>query len=211
MPNYVYIDYAKNEYKGEYMQKLILPLWTVTVLILMIFSLSYPAFATNKILVNTNPNNGVKTWSWEGNGLAIELLQVNPDFIRATYASRGLPKTVTEAVATRCVFGTIIRNISDNPLKYKVSDWRYITPDGTENKIKTKTEWVKEWRAMGVRFSWSILADDPTFEVGDWIQGFTTMAEPHGSDLDLKVVWKIEGKRYEKILPELQCAQAPID
>ncbi len=51
---------------------------------------------------------------------------------------------------------------------------------------------------MGVRFSWSILADDPTFAVGDWIQGFTTMAEPHGSRVSLKVVWSIEGKRYEK-------------
>jgi len=193
------------------MQKIILPRWTGAVLILLIFCFSYPSFATNKILVSTNPNSGVKSWSWEGDGLSIQLLRLNPDAIRATYTSRGLPKTITEAVATRCVFGTIIRNISDKPLQYKVSDWRYISSDGTEKKIKTKTEWLKEWHAMGVRFSWSILADDTTFEVGDWVQGFTTMAEPHGSVLDLKVVWEIEGKRFEKILHELQCAPAPID
>ena len=177
----------------------------------MILSLSFPALATNNILISTNPDTGTMTWSWEGNGLALQLLQVNPDFIRASYTSRNLPKTVTEAVATRCVFGTIIRNVSDSPLHYKVADWRYFTPDGSEKKIKTKTEWLNEWHSMGVRFSWSILADDPTFEVGDWVQGFTTMAEPHGSKLDLKVVWEIEGKRFEKILPELQCAPAPTD
>lgn len=193
------------------MKELIILRSTTVVLTLIIFLLSSPIVADNKVLVSSNPNNDVKSWSWEGSGLAIELLQVNPDFIRATYTSRGLPKTVTEAVATRCVFGTIIRNVSENPLQYKVADWRYTTPDGSEKKIKTKTEWVKEWRAMGVRFSWSILADDPTFEVGDWVQGFTTMAEPHGSNLDLKVVWKIKGKRFEKILPKLQCAQAPIE
>ena len=193
------------------MQKLIQPRWTEAVLMLIIFSLCYPVFASNNVSVSTDPNNGIKTWGWEGKGLAIELLQVNPDFIRATYARRGLPKTIIESVATRCVFGTIIRNVSNSPLRYKVSDWRYIAPDGTENKIKTKTEWLNEWRSMGVRFSWSILADDPTFEVGDWVQGFTTMAEPHGSKLDLKVVREIEGKRFEKTLPDLECAHAPID
>ena len=62
---------------------------------------------------------------------------------------------------------------------------------------------------MGVRFSWSILADDPTFAVGDWIQGFTTIAVPHGSRVSLKVVWSIEGTRYEQVLPDLECAAAP--
>ena len=143
--------------------------------------------------------------------MAIELLQVPPDFIRASYTSRGLPSSVTEAVATRCVFGTIVRNVSDSSLSYNVADWRYTIGDNLEKKIKTKTEWLDEWYAMGVRFSWSILADNPTFEVGDWIQGFTTMAEPHGSTVDLKVVWNIKGKRYEKTLPKLVCADAPAN
>ena len=167
------------------------------------------AGAGQEIAVSSDAETGLKSWYWEGDGLGIELIQVPPDFIRASYARRGLPDTIIEAVATRCVFGTIIRNLSDRPLSYRVADWRYTTAGGVEKPIKTKSEWLAEWHGMGVRFSWSILADDPTFAVGDWIQGFTTMAEPHASRLDLKVVWSIEGKPYEKVLPGLECAPPP--
>lgn len=162
-----------------------------------------------EVVASVAADTGLKSWAYEGDGLAIELVQVPPDFIRASYARRSLPLDMREAVATRCVFGTIVRNVADVPMAYKVADWRYLAADGVEHPIKTKSEWLDEWHGMGVRFSWSILADDATFEVGDWIQGFTTMPEPHGSQLALKVVWSIEGKRYEKILPGLECAPAP--
>jgi len=161
--------------------------------------------------MSTDPETGVKSWKFTSDGLDIELVQVPPDFIRASYSARGLPASVSEAVATRCVFGTIVRNVSDKPLSYQVADWRYMKADGVELPIKTKSEWLEEWHAMGVRFSWSILADSPTFAVGDWIQGFTTLAAPHGSRVSLKIVWSIEGKRYAKVLPNLACAPAPED
>lgn len=171
------------------------------------FAVSTSAVAA--LQTSTNEQTGLKSWSWEGDGFAIEFIQVPPDFIRASYAKRGLPESIREAVATRCVFGTIVRNLSDHPLQYRVAEWRYMLDDGVERKIKTKSEWLEEWHSMGVRFSWSILADDPTFSRGDWVQGFTTMAEPHGSNLSLKVVWHIEGKRYEQRLSNLECAPAP--
>lgn len=169
----------------------------------------HDAWSDDGIVVTVDPQTGLKSWQFEGNGLAIQLLQVPPDFIRASYEVRGLPDSVTEAVATRCVFGTIVRNVSDKTLAYRVADWRYVAADGSEHPIKTKSEWLAEWHGMGVRFSWSILADDSTFAVGDWIQGFTTMPEPHGSRLTLKVVWTIDGERHEQLLPELECAPAP--
>jgi len=180
-------------------------------LLLLVVSSAANASSNAAVQQRTDAQTGLKSWSWEGRGLAIELVQVPPDFIRASYARRGLPESIREAVATRCVFGTIIRNLSDQPLHYRVADWRYLLDDGVERPIKTKTEWLEEWHAMGVRFSWSILADDPTFSKGDWIQGFTTMAEPHGSRLDLKLVWQIENERYEKILAGLECAPAPTE
>ena len=170
------------------------------------------AFATAGdagVSTRTDPQTGLKSWQYQGDGLAIELLQLPPDFIRASYSARGLPDSVTEAVATRCVFGTIVRNISDAPLSYRVADWRYRGPDGAEHPIKTKSEWLEEWHGMGVRFSWSILADDPTFAVGDWIQGFTTMPVTHGSRVALTVVWSVNGVRYAKTLPDLECAPPP--
>lgn len=178
--------------------------------LLLVAGCVQPAAAVEDgVTMSTDPDTGTKSWKFAGDGLDIELIQVPPDFIRASYSARGLPSSVSEAVATRCVFGTIVRNVSDRPLSYRVADWRYTNAEGVERPIKTKSEWLKEWHAMGVRFSWSILADDPTFAVGDWIQGFTTLAEPHGSRVSLKVVWSIEGKRYEKIMSNLECAPAP--
>ena len=161
------------------------------------------------ITVQVNPDTGFKSWQFQGEGLSIEFLQAPPDFIRASYAARGLPQEMIESVATQCVFGSILRNLSDQPLSYRVADWRYLTADAEQHKIKTKTQWLEQWHGMGVRFSWSILADDVTFSKGDWIQGFTTVAVPHGSRIGLKVVWSIAGERHEKILPDLECAPAP--
>lgn len=181
----------------------------IGLLLTLLVSLNAVFASTNDVDLKINPDTGLKSWSWQGDGLAIELIQVAPDFIRASYSSRGLPSNLIESVATRCVFGTIVRNVSNKALKYQVADWRYTLPgQQLEKKIKTKTEWVEEWHAMGVRFSWSILADDPVFEVGDWIQGFTTMAEPHGSTVDLRIRWEVEGRNYERILLGLECADA---
>ena len=162
-----------------------------------------------EFVARVNPDTGLKSWQFTDEDLSIEFLQVPPDFIRASYAARDLPKELIETVATQCVFGSIVRNLSDLPLSYRVADWRYLTADAVDHKIKTKTQWLKQWHGMGVRFSWSILADYVTFSKGDWIQGFTTVAEPHGSHIGLKVVWSIAGKRHEKILPDLECAPAP--
>jgi len=178
-------------------------------MLLMLVCVQVASADQTGLVVSVEAASGLKHWKFEGDGLGIELIQVPPDFIRASYAARGLPKSVIEAVATRCVFGTIVRNLADQPLSYRVADWRYTTAAGIERPIKTKSEWLAEWHAMGVRFSWSILADDPTFAVGDWIQGFTTMAEPHGSRLSLEVVWSIGGIRHAKVLQDLECAAAP--
>ncbi|MDJ0806854.1 MAG: hypothetical protein QNJ78_08470 [Gammaproteobacteria bacterium] len=166
------------------------------------------AIGEREIITRVNPDNGLKSWLFKDENLSIEFLQVPPDFIRASYAARGLPKALIETVATQCVFGSIVRNLADRPISYSVADWRYLTTDGLEHKIKTKTQWLDEWHGMGVRFSWSILADDITFSKGDWIQGFTTISEPHGSRIGLKIVWSYAGKHYAKILPDLECAPA---
>jgi hypothetical protein len=163
----------------------------------------------HSVTTRINADTGLKSWQYKDADLALEFIQVPPDFIRASYAARGLPDTLIETVATQCVFGSIVRNLSDQPLSYRVADWRYLTADGQERRIKTKSEWLRQWHGMGVRFSWSILADDASFAKGDWIQGFTTLAEPHGSRVALKAVWTIEGKRHEKIIPDMQCAPAP--
>lgn len=159
-----------------------------------------------------NPETGLLSWKAGGQAFAIELIQVLPDYVRAVYASRGLPQKIIDDVSSYCVFGTIIRNTTAAPLSYRVADWRYITPDGTRHPLKTKSEWVQEWRDMGVAFRWSMLADEQTFAEGDWVQGFTTVKLSPGSRFDLEYSWSQHGRQHVTTIRELRCApaEAPV-
>jgi hypothetical protein len=162
--------------------------------------------AADEVRVATNPETGLLSWKVQRDGLSLELLQVLPDFVRAAYAARGLPDELIEGVVEYCVFGTIVVNESDGQLSYRVADWRYVTPDGQKHRIKTKSEWVAEWKAMGVPYNWSILPDDQTLEVGDWSQGFTTVDVPRDSDFDLIFSWSTNGERHAGRIENLRCA-----
>jgi len=152
-----------------------------------------------------DPRSGLFTWSAEQGGFGLELIQLPPDNIRAMYGARGLPEDVIEEVASFCVFGSIARNLSDTPLSYRTADWRYRTPDGVEHRLKTKSEWLAEWRGRGLSFSWSILPDDLTFQAGDWAQGFTTVKLPRDVSFDLIYRWKLDGAEHVATIPEMRC------
>ena len=92
-------------------------------------------------------------------------------FHRASYSAAIFPPRCRRAVATRCVFGTIVRNISDGPLQYRVQDWRYgrgrcreADQDQERGGSRNGTAWVCASAGRS-------LADDSVFAVGDWIQG----------------------------------------
>ena len=111
-------------------------------------------------------------------------------------------------MAGYCVFGTIIKNESDQPLSYRVADWRYSTADGLEHPVKTKSEWLKEWEDRGVAFRWSLLPDTQTFAPGDWSQGFTTLPLAPDTSVKLYYSWTQQGKHYEGTFEQLRCAPA---
>jgi hypothetical protein len=153
-------------------------------------------------------DSGLLSWSVEEPGLSLQLVQMLPDYVAAVYSSRGLPTTVLESIAAYCVFGTIVTNTSTTQVSYRVADWRYLTPDGREHRIKTKTQWLDEWKQMGVAYRWSILPDDQTFEPGDWSQGFTTIALPPDSVLTLVYSWSYQNETHEGRIEGLRCAPA---
>jgi len=161
---------------------------------------------------HVNPDTGLLSWKSSGDALELELIQVLPDYVRAVYSSRGLPGEIVDNVSSFCVFGTILHNRSEAPLAYRVADWRYITQDGARHSIRTKSEWVRKWRDMGVAFRWSMLPDDQTFEIGDWGQGFTTIGLEPGSRFDLEYSWRVNDETQTRIMEEVECApvEAPV-
>ena len=153
-----------------------------------------------------NPDTGLSTWVADDPVFSIELIQLIPDFVRAVYESKGLPKDVIESISRYCVFGTIIRNRANTPVSYDIRTWRYITDDGTEHVAKLKSAWLNEWHEKGIAFRWSLLHEAQTFAVGDWGQGFTTVNLPPETRFDLHYSWTQQGKLNERVIRGMACA-----
>lgn len=156
-------------------------------------------------IVTQNPETGLKSWKKSENGFSLELIQLLPEFVQATYASRDLPPAIFDSMRGYCVFGTVARNETAQPLSYRVAEWRYITADGKRHRLRTKSQWIAVWKKLGADFSYSILPDDITFEEGDWAQGFTTPRIAPGTRFDLVYVWRQHGKTFTGKLENLAC------
>ncbi len=161
-----------------------------------------------EVEIYTEGNSKLLAWKAQHPGFSLQLIQLLPDYIRAIYSARGLQKDVVELMASYCVFGTIIKNESNTDLAYRVADWRYVTNDGQSHPVKTKTQWLEEWKKLGVAFRWSLLPDDQSFAPGDWSQGFTTIPLKPGETFNLHYSWTLEGKTHEATIEELRCAPA---
>lgn len=163
------------------------------------------AVGAAEVRTTQDPDSGLYSWKVLDRGFSLELIQLPPDFIRAVYSARELPSAMVEGVARYCTFGTVVRNETDLPMAYRVAQWRAVREDGVRQRLRTKSEWLREWKKMGVDFGFSILPDSMTFEVGDWAQGFTTVKLPRGSRFDLIYSWRQNGKNYTGKLPKLVC------
>jgi hypothetical protein len=159
-----------------------------------------------------NPDNGLLGWKKTDRGFSLQLMQLLPESAAALYSSRGLPPAVVDSIRKYCVFGSVAQNQSGGTLDYQVADWRAVTPDGTQHRLKTKPEWVAEWKKQGSDFGWSILPDTMSFDTGDWAQGFTTVRLPPGSHFDLIYSWSHHGKHYTGKMENLVCApsESPV-
>lgn len=181
-------------------------LFTKPLIITALLVLSATEVAASEVKVHKNENSGLLTWTMIDKGFQIELIQLLPDFVRAIYAKHNFPKEEVERAASYCVFGTILKNTSDQQLSYRVLDWRYQTKDGKQYPVKTKTQWLEEWRKAGITFSWTLLPDIGEFSVGDWQQGFTTINLPRETEFDLIFKWQLDGVAHTGTLENISCA-----
>lgn len=173
------------------------------VVLMLVFSVASSASSDN-LTVHKNKDSGLLTWTSDENGFSIDLIQLLPDFVRAIYAKHDFPNYELERIANYCVFGTIIKNTSNQVMSYKVSNWKYVANEKTYD-VKTKTQWLDEWRKVGITFSWTLLPDSGVFEVGDWQQGFTTIELPRNTKFDLTIKWDIDGQQYNNTLEGIIC------
>ncbi len=188
--------------------KKILTVKSMVVIALLLAGTVVPAA---EVTIHKNKNTGLLIWTAEDEGFTIELIQLIPDFIRAIYAKHNFPKDEVERAASYCIFGTVIKNTSQQQLSYRVADWRYRAKDkngvyGDELPVKTKTQWLEEWRKAGIIFSWTLLPDTGDFAVGDWQQGFTTIKLPREAEFDLTYRWTLDGEPHMGVLKDLKCA-----
>lgn len=165
--------------------------------------------ARAEVIVKTNEATGLPQWETVDPVFTLELVPLFPDFVRATFMSKGIPNNIADAVGSYCVFGTIVRNLSSGPVSYDTRTWRFVTKDGVEHRVKTKSEWTDEWSDQGVTFRWSLLYEEQTFAVGDWGQGFTTVKLAPGTVFDLHYNFAQDGKTHERVIKEVSCAPEP--
>lgn len=163
------------------------------------------AASAAEYLNTRDSSSGALSWKVNDRGFSLELIQLPPDFIRAFYASRDLPPPLRDEVADFCTFGTVARNESNAPVSYRVADWRAVTADGVRHKLRTKSEWLALWKALGPDSRYSVLPDVMTFDVGDWFQGLTAIKLPRGTKFDLVYTWRQHGKTFTGKLPGPVC------
>ena len=178
----------------------------VKVLVMAALLINTTTVVASTITIHKNESSGLLTWTVEDVGFSIELIQLLPDFIRAIYAKHNFPVEEVERAASYCVFGTILKNTSEQHLSYRVKDWSYRTRDGKTHPVKTKTQWLDEWRKAGILFSWTLLPDVGEFAVGDWQQGFTTIKLARESEFDLIYRWQLNGIVHTGELKSIKCA-----
>jgi len=161
---------------------------------------------------SVDAETGLTTWQTETAGIQVRLTQISPDQARAFYQARGFTSEATERYAGECVFMTVVRNIGDTPIQHRLANWRYEAAGQPPRTLRSKTEWERIWKQLGVAesariaFTWAQFPTTQTFAPGDWNQGMTTYSVPRGGRFDLRFVWRAGGKTHTGKLEQVRCA-----
>ena len=172
-----------------------------------------PLFAAGQTQA-TDPETGIESWEYRGQGVSLRLAQLLPDQVRGFYLAREFDAESVELLAAgACVFQTVFRNESvPGAMEFSLADWRIVTSAG-EKPLKLEPEWQKEWERRGVptaartAFRYALYPTEHRYETGDWNMGMTTYALTPGSRFDLRFVWREGSQRREAVLTGVRCAR----
>jgi len=166
----------------------------------------------SKIQHLVDPVTSIESWVLHDKGFEVELIQISPDQARGFFLARGFDRKNADFYAASCVLALRVRNKSPETISYDLANWRYMTADGVNRKLKLKDKWLHEWQQRGVSksaqiaFEWSQHPLAQTLDPKDWNQGMTTYQIAHGSVFDLTVKWNGGDKQYVDTIKGVRCA-----
>lgn len=177
--------------------------------IMLMASADLPAAQTRHAV---NPETGVNSWEFKGQGVRLKLSQITPDMARGFYLARGFTEAAADAYARGCVFQTEFQNESlSTAIHFDLADWLAVTPKG-EQPLALEPDWQREWAKLGVSaaartaFRWAQYPAEHTYERGDWNMGMTSYGLPPGSRFDLRFTWNGQDGAHQALVRNLRCA-----
>jgi len=171
-----------------------------------------PAAGAAAVTTGKDPETGLASWTWEHEGISVQLVQLLPDQTRAFFLGRGFDAESADRVGRACVFQTIFRNDGKRPVEYDLRTW-IVHHGGRSLPLRTRDDWEAEWQAEGVAeapriaFRWALLPTVQRFEPGDYNWGMTSYGLPPGERFDLSLSTSIGGEPTAGEIPSVTCAE----
>ncbi len=170
------------------------------------------AAARAEVTTGVDKETGLKSWTWHGDGVSLQLAQRLPDQTRAFFLGRGFPAQAADVIGRACVFQTIFRNDGSKPMSYDLGDWVVHYRDRTM-PVLVRHAWESRWQAMGIdqsariAFRWSLLPTRQRFEPGDYNWGMTSYGLEPGEHFDLALTVDLGGQPVTARMQSIECAR----
>ena len=170
-----------------------------------------PGNAAASVERGVDAETGLRSWVWREDGVVLHLVQRLPDQTRAFFQARGFTGAASDRIADACIFQTIFRNESEQPLSYSLDDWRVLHADERGNMM-TRERWDAAWRegeaseAARIALRWALLPTRQRFEPGDYNWGMSGFGLPPGAVFDLELVVRLGGERMTRTVDGIECA-----
>ncbi|QKK11804.1 MAG: hypothetical protein HND59_09620 [Pseudomonadota bacterium] len=177
-----------------------------------VFAGSLPAFA---IEMSTGVrDDGRAYWRMDAQGFQVELVQLQPNQVRAFYIARGFSAEQAESLAVTCLMQMIVRNAQPTgaqPIQLPLAHWGVHTAAGRQ-PLRLTGDWDTLWDAQGtapearLAFRWALFPVDQTFHPGDGNWGMITTGLAVGTRFDLLMQWMRGAQTETAAMRSLQCA-----
>jgi hypothetical protein len=164
---------------------------------------------------SSNEDNGLEKWHFIEGDIEIELVQRLPDQTRAMFMKHDFSREVVEAMATSCMFQTIIRNSGKSgtgqPVSIDLTQWR-MRYKGKQREILLKEPLIESWSdeeaspAAKLVVRWGMFPTQQEYLPSDYNWGLTAYGIPPGSTFDLDVSWAEGGKLRSGEIRGIVCA-----